>query len=302
MKFTERNCPVCLDIKPYKEFAKANFDLESFDENSFSSRKIPEYMHFRLLECNSCSCIYASPALSQEDLSQLYKSAAFKSSIEANYAAKTYVQLILNNSANSKLSSESTVLDIGTGDGAFLLELYERNWRKLTGIEPSAAPVNAANPKIKSFIRNEMFDPAKLLNNHYNLITLFQTIEHLENPYEVIKNIYNLLSPGGTFVIICHNFDSLSRNLLGMKSPIFDVEHLQLFRAKSARKLLENIGFTDINIKNFWNNYPLRYWMNLLPVPKELKSKLSTILSGRLGSIPVSIPAGNIFIRASKPV
>ena len=56
-----RPCPVCKSNSESNVFAKADFDLERLDEFAFASRKIPEYMHYRLLSCPVCDLLYATP-------------------------------------------------------------------------------------------------------------------------------------------------------------------------------------------------------------------------------------------------
>jgi hypothetical protein len=52
-----------------------------------------------------------------------------------------------------------SALDITTGDGAFLATLLEYEFKNVVGVEPLRAPVQAAAPKIRSLIREEMFRP-----------------------------------------------------------------------------------------------------------------------------------------------
>ena len=54
-----------------------------------------------------------------------------------------------------------------------------------------------------------------------------------------MKEAFRILKPGGAIFLIGHNRRrSLSARLLGRRSPIFDIEHLQLFSPRSLRQLL----------------------------------------------------------------
>jgi len=82
-----------------------------------------------------------------------------------------------------------------------------------------------------------------------------------------------------------------------MKSPIYDIEHLQLFSKKSIRILLEKCGFTGIKIKAVCNCYPLQYWIRLSPFPAKLKSGLiSGLRKIKLDQMPIKFPAGNFAV------
>jgi hypothetical protein len=88
---------------------------------------------------------------------------------------------------------------------------------------------------------------------------------------------------------------------MGLKSPIFDIEHLQLFSRKSYARLLVNAGFRVAWIKPIWNRYPLSYWSRLFPMPKRLKERmLLGLKKSALGRWVIPLPAGNMAALAFK--
>jgi hypothetical protein len=106
-----------------------------------------------------------------------------------------------------------------------------------------------------------------------------------------------LLKSGEVFLVICHNRDGLVNRMLGRKSPIFDVEHLQLFNNRSVRRLFEAAGYEGVQVTAIRNRYPLRYWMRLFPIPGKLKPRVLAFLSkSRLGGIKLSLPVGNMAV------
>ncbi len=126
-------------------------------------------------------------------------------------------------------------------------------------------------------------------------MTSFQTLEHVPDPKEVVTGSFSLLKDGGAAVLVCHDRRTFYASLLGLKSPIFDIEHLQLFSPASARSLLKSSGFTDIEVRPIWNRYPLHYWLRLLPLPSSLKSVfISLSKSFFIGFLPIALPAGNL--------
>jgi hypothetical protein len=62
LKMVNRSCPVCASPEDSVPFAESNVDLSRLNAFAFASRKIPEYMHWRLVECRRCDLVYASPA------------------------------------------------------------------------------------------------------------------------------------------------------------------------------------------------------------------------------------------------
>ncbi len=142
----QRPCPVCGSTDESRVYAQENFDRAKFNAYSFASRKIPEYMHARLIECPECDLVYANPLLDLGSLETAYQEAAFDSGREAAYAAATYGRLLPE--IKRQLPDCDSALDIGTGDGAFLATLLEYGFKNVVGVEPSRAPIQAAAPNI----------------------------------------------------------------------------------------------------------------------------------------------------------
>lgn len=296
MEMISRLCPLCGSTDTGTIFAEANFNIDNLDSFAFASRKMPEYMHYRLIDCPTCDLLYANPLPSQEYLTEGYGEAAYDSGVEAHYAAETYADAL--STFIGQLPDRHGALDIGAGDGAFLERLLEQGFDQLMGVEPSRAPIAAARTDIRPFLREGIFKGDDFAPDSFSLVTCFQTLEHLHDPRKMAQEVYHLLKPGGAAFFIGHNRRALSARLLGRKSPIFDIEHLQLFSPQSARYLLEQTGFTNVTLMPVVNRYPLRYWLKLLPLlPIDAKRSLIAIFD-RLGAggLPVSIPCGNLAV------
>ncbi|MBK5276312.1 MAG: class I SAM-dependent methyltransferase [Desulfuromonadales bacterium] len=295
MEMISRQCPVCGSSDTSRVFAEANFEFGRLDSFAFASRKMPEYMHYRLLDCPTCDLLYANPLPSENYMAAGYGEAAFDSGIEAHYAAKTYAEVLAD--FIERLPDRHGTLDIGTGDGAFLERLLESGFDGVLGVEPSRAPIAAARDDIRPLIREGIFHDADFEPGSFSLVTCFQTLEHLHDPLVMVCAVEKLLKPGGAAFFICHNRRALSARLLGRKSPIFDIEHLQLFSPQSVRYLLEKAGFSDIRVMPIANRYPLNYWLRLLPFPLGAKHTLIAALDRMgIGRVTVAMSVGNIAV------
>ena len=158
-------------------FAESNIDFSRFTKFAFTARKVPEYMHPRLLECVSCDVLYSTPVWSMDFIEAAYQEAAFDSSAEAYFASLTYQRLI--NRILPHLPNRDAALDIGTGNGVFLERLLENGFTHVRGVEPSGTPVAAAKPHIRKLIRAGLFVPEEFAPGSFSLITCFQVMEHL---------------------------------------------------------------------------------------------------------------------------
>lgn len=288
----ERRCPLCARETGVL-FAEASVDPKRLGEFAYASRKIPEYMHLRLLHCPVCDLVYASPVPAPSELEDAYREAAYDSKVEAEYAAQTYAAQVRR--FYERLPDRAGALDIGAGDGAFCGQLQALGFRDIIGLEPSSAPIAAAEPAVRDCLKQEMFLPGRFAGNSFSLVTCFQTIEHVSQPKELCQEAARILKPGGALCLVGHNRRSLSCRILGRKSPIFDVEHLQLFSPDSLRRLLTEAGLVDITVRPFFNRYPLAYWTRLFPFPRVIKNLLIQGLNVTgIGRIPVPLPAGNL--------
>ncbi|NBV05869.1 MAG: class I SAM-dependent methyltransferase [Proteobacteria bacterium] len=293
MKLAPRHCSICRKDSP-DLYLEGNFKQENLNQFSFASRKEPEPFHLRLYICKSCDLIYANPGLEQFTTNQEYENAAFDSDIEAGYAAKTYAKYLLQKSAIN------SALDIGTGGGEFLFELKKSGTKNLCGVEPSISAINTAHREIKPFIKQGFFDKNSYSENQFDLVSCFQTLEHVFDPLQLSLDVNFLLKKDGRFFVVAHNFRGKINQILGEKSPIYDVEHLQLFSPASLRKILENAGFRKIEIFPIINTYPLFYWLKLLPKIPAKKSLIKILRKTRIGYLPISLTIGNLAAIAVK--
>jgi len=297
----ERNCPVCGSTDRTAVRYPASFDESKLDEFAFASRKLPEFMHLTLVECPDCHLLYASPALTDGFLADAYGDASYDSTEEAQYAARTYAAE-LPRILNGRFAKLGTALEVGSGNGAFLAHLKKAGFASVIGVEPSVAASSQASPEVRSWIRLGMFDPADFEPASLSLFACFQTIEHVENPRELCEAAIRLLSPGGAIYLVGHDRESLVNRAMGTRSPIFDIEHQQLFSRTSLRYLLENTGFKGVEITTIRNLYPLAYWMKLLPMPVTVKKSLLRILTASgLGRLSIALNVGNLAAVGYKP-
>jgi hypothetical protein len=98
------------------------------------------------------------------------------------------------------------------------------------------------------------------------------TMEHVRDPMELAKSALRLLKLGGVFLTVTHDYRSVVNRLLGKRSPIVDIEHLQIFSKKSIGELMCRAGFVDVSAQSFVNRYSLRYWARLSPFPASIKA------------------------------
>lgn len=293
-ELTARPCPVCGSDDDHDVFAAARLDTAALDRHAFASRKRPELMRLRLVQCPVCDLVYASPSPAPEALAAAYDAAAFDTPNEARFAARTYAAAI--RPLCHGLPDRCGALDIGTGDGAFLGELLDLGFTDVGGVEPSTEPIAAAAPRVARLIEHDVFRPGLRPPGSLSLVTCFMTIEHVPDPSALAREAVELLKPGGLLALVCHDRRAPVNRVLGMRSPIVDLEHLQLFSRRSITELLQRAGLADVGCRPIRNRYPLRYWARLLPLPERRGAALERGLERTgLASRPLTLPVGNLL-------
>lgn len=295
-----RSCPVCnTSTEDATLFLEESIDQSLFSGFSYASRKEPEYMCHRLVRCSACELIYASNPPEQAELAQAYHIAEYDSSDEANDAALSYIRAI--SPILTKLKTKASVLEIGSGTGVFLELLKKEGFTELVGVEPSSAAIRSAPEHRREWLRMGIFDESAFKPASFDLICCFMTMEHIRNPMDMVLSTWRILKPGGVFVTVTHDYGSMINRLLGKKSPIIDIEHMQLFSKQSVYQLFESAGYADITVESFVNTYSLRYWMRLAPIPHSIKSKVSSLMAFLgLDNIKLGINVGNLVTTGIK--
>lgn len=289
----ERPCPVCCS-QIYASFASEHIDTSKLNNFSYASRKNPEFMHLRMVRCTECDLVYAPTPPAFKALHEAYSSSAYDSSEEAHYAAQTYADILRPHLA--LLKNHVCAVDVGAGNGALLPKLLEIGFTQVVGIEPSKSALAAAPPDILPHMREGMFSPEAIKDISPDLVMSCMTLEHMDTPGDFMRAIHAALVPGGMAAVVVHNRKGALNRLLGLRSPIMDIEHLQLFCPNSLTTLLKRAGFTGIFVESFANTYPLKYWLRLLPIPLRMKKMIHTALEkSNTSTLSIKIPAGNIL-------
>lgn len=262
--------------------------------SSFASRKIPEFMSHAMVRCSACDLAYVDRPPSVEELAASYHTADYDSAEEAEDAADAYARAI--QPVLAKLGKCGAVLEIGTGTGAFLERLSVLGFRDPLGIEPSTAAIAAAPLHRRAWIREGIFEGSDFPVESFDLICCFMTLEHVQDPGALVAAAHRLLRPGGAFVAVTHDRRAWLNRILGRRSPIVDIEHMQLFSAKSAMGLLRRNGYVQVSGRSFWNRYRLSYWLRLVPMSRSVKDWLTRKLRGsRVDRHRIALNVGNFM-------
>jgi len=139
----------------------------------------------------------------------------------------------------TNFNKKQLILDIGCGVGGLLQRISEWGYLNLTGIDP--------------FIKDDIFYPSGVkilkqtindLTGKYDLIMLHHSFEHMPEPNNVLKYLFNILNDDGILLIRIPVSDSFAyrkyqNNWYQLDAP----RHFFLHTTKSISYLSKNNGF-----------------------------------------------------------
>lgn len=141
---------------------------------------------------------------------------------------------------------EIRLLDVGCSSGAFLHAAVKLGFRA-EGVEPAlqaAATAQAAGLKVHRGLLQE----AGYADGQFDAITLFEVIEHLQQPQDLLKECRRILRPGGILLIGTGNTDSWSMAALGARWEYLHIAkhggHVSFFNTGSIASLAQRSGFS----------------------------------------------------------
>ena len=167
-------------------------------------------------------------------------------------------------------------LEIGCGDGWMLGALRDRGWR-VFGSERSAEGARTA--AVANHIPMFVGDPNALAPSCFNLVILFQALEHLADPLEAIKGGARLLQSGGTMVVAVPNAASWQARTFGRSWFHLDVpRHLQHFSPDALGRLFQKAGLRVVRTRVISPEHDpygvLQSLLNALGFPQNMMTKI----------------------------
>jgi 2-polyprenyl-3-methyl-5-hydroxy-6-metoxy-1,4-benzoquinol methylase len=140
-----------------------------------------------------------------------------------------------------------TLLDVGCGAGFFLKSAERDGWR-VSGIEVMPHGAEFARTRLGLDVVSTPIEDANLSPAAFDVIVMFDVIEHLADPVGVVGRLGSLLRPGGWLAIITPNIGSLTHAMLGgLWCVLNPSEHLHYFSEASLRRMLIARGYDSVH-------------------------------------------------------
>jgi SAM-dependent methyltransferase len=302
MDMRKTKCALCCTQDDYTILYAENLPTAGISSVEYDSRRMRDYMHFQIVKCKTCNLVRSDPIIDPELIDNLYEQSdcSYTTEKENEPLARTYGRY-LENIVNSYDVNRSSYLDIGCSNGFMIEKAIEMGFSNARGIEPSLAAIEHASDKIKARIIPGMFDSSKFENETFDLISFFQTFDHIIEPNEFLQDVRKKLNEKGFVIAINHNIGSISYKFLREKSPIIDIGHTYLYDLTTMRKIFEKNQFKVHKVFPVKNWVTLSRLLELMPINEKSKNVLAKIQNG-LGIQNMQLPLylGNLGIYAQK--
>ena len=260
-----------------------------------------------LLSCAECGHSWADTGLSDDDLRLLYARGYYEGEEYADYALEAPALTRNFRPRFHELAARhpkgALLYEIGCAYG-FFLHTASPHFR-VAGCDISAHAVAQARERFGvdatagDYLGIPMSDPPAA-------ICLWDTVEHLARPDLYLEKVHADLAPGGSLCLSTGDRGALVPRLMGRHwRLIHPPTHLHYFTAGSMRRLLERIGFTQIQIRHpaFWRSadavaFRLLAW----PPDRRLAAAYRVLKRAGLLSFAFPMNTGDLMVAsAEKP-
>lgn len=146
----------------------------------------------------------------------------------------------------TKFKESGTLLDIGAATGIFV-ELALAQGFAAKGIEPSNAFYTIANQRNLPVYHGIFPHPA--IDEDFDIITLIDVLEHVEDPVTMLENISKTLKKNGIGLVITPDVSSVAARIMGWKWWHYRIAHINYFNQKTLQTTLDKAGLIPIFMK-----------------------------------------------------
>jgi SAM-dependent methyltransferase len=251
----------------------------------FEYRTSPD--SFLAVKCRGCGLVYLNPRPAMAELDRIYPPDYHAFDFSADrygfvYKVRQRLEAKRILKACRGLPDYARILDVGCGDGFHLdlLQKFGKSSWQLEGIDMSDRAVEMG--KLRGLeIHQGTVQSMKIPQGTYDLAFMIATIEHVDQPLEVLQAVGKMLKPGGTVVMVTDNTDTLDfkwfqgRHWGGYHFP----RHWNLFSPLTIRRLAQEAQLEVVELKTIVSPvnwvYSIRIRLQDWGAPKWLVNQFS---------------------------
>lgn len=182
-----------------------------------------------------------------------------------------------------KIKKQGRILDVGCSSGLFLQALKQYGAWETYGVELNPHMAAIARKGGIKIVAGQLFD-AHCPDNYFDVITLWDVLEHVHDPKSNLKEIHRILKPGGYLFISGPNLNSLDAKLFKQYWIGFDApRHLYVYNVQTLSQFLNTTDFTIDKIYSFYGRYTtfalsLQLWLNQRFTSAQVQQAIRKVL------------------------
>lgn len=252
--------------------------------------------HPPIVQCKRCGLIYTDPRPDGGHILETYAAVEDPLYIEEREGrVLTFEHHLKPLEQITGPPAGRPLLDVGAYTGVFV-DIAARHGWDAWGLEPSRWAVEQARAR-GLYMMPGTLETADLPQAHFDVVTMWDVIEHLTDPRGALEQAYRLLKPRGLLVVHTIDIDSLFARLMGPRWPWLMEMHIYYFSRRTLRSMLETCGFQVLSDRPQGRYLRLGYLMNrvgaLVPLLGRPAEWLVTKLGLRGRAVPVNL--GDLF-------
>lgn len=241
-----------------------NEDLERF-------KVLYNKRNYSVVECEICGFVFIPQKFRDQIPYESYRDEAVLNEVRKGNNWLKYRRHKLRVNFIKKYIKKGKLFDAGTGWGHFL-HTAKRCGYETNGIEISKLMHLYATQDLELNVINGDFFKEPLPKNHFDIVTMWDVLEHLDYPVEAVKRSNEILKSGGYLVVQVPQFDSFIAKRKKDKWSMMSIEHVNYFTIKTIKKVLNDNGFEVIKIKSSFE-FKLFIMFSLLPLLERFRKR-----------------------------
>lgn len=264
-----------------------------------SSRRVAGYLP--IVRCARCGLMMTSPRDDDVTLGRIYSELTDRSCEQEDEARSRNLadELAL---VGSYRRLPGSLLDVGCGTGLFVCAAQQAGWAA-TGVDASAWAVASGGRRCpRARFRAGLLPEIDFPAGSFDVVTLWNVLEHVPRPVETIERIRSWLALDGWLFLSLPNADSRIARLMGKRWGLLLREHLWYFSPATIAALLSRSGFVLASVR------PKRVSLSLASIVGRLAqySGAAGMAAGRLSAsgvlrrLTVRLPIGEMYVVARR--
>jgi SAM-dependent methyltransferase len=296
----EVGCPICGGTA-HDVVYEAQYDREKDVDLVQKFRASgDELLIDRLVRCRACGMQFINPRLRGDLILSSYAEGEDETYVSQMAARQRTFDASL--AQIEKIAGvKGRLLDIGTAAGGFVAAAKARGWTA-EGCEPNRWLAAWGSKTYGITIR-----PGSVFDHSYepgsfDVVTLWDVLEHTTDPKAMLERCRTLLRPGGLLIVNYPDIGSWIARILGRRWLFLTSVHLHYFERGTITRILNDTGFEVLSVKPHIQRLELDYILMRGAILSRLLSNTARGLSSSIGLSRRQVPywLGQTFVAARR--